>query len=193
MPRPCSICSHPQSAEITKALTSGGSLRAVAERFKANHASAGRHLRNCLKTRRSAEQGKSDAGKRDRDSSIPSGADSSRFVTEAVDRCPSCGVLSNDPDPRGLIRRAERLLWLAESIAAKAQKDDDARLALQAADRARPMLEQLLKVHGLLQPDGATIVDQRQVHLTALIAGKTDEELEAMLAAMVADGRRALQ
>jgi hypothetical protein len=56
------------------------------------------------------------------------------------------------------------------------------------------MLEQLMKVYGLLQPDGATtIIDERQVHLTRIIAGNSDEELEAMLAGIVAGGRRALQ
>jgi hypothetical protein len=55
---------------------------------------------------------------------------------------------------KALVERAERLLWLAKMIATKAQKDDDARLALQAVDRARASLEQLIKVHGPLPPDG---------------------------------------
>jgi hypothetical protein len=50
------------------------------------------------------------------------------------------------------VKRAERLLWLAETIPTKAQKNDDARLALQAVDRGRAPLEQLHKVHGLLAP-----------------------------------------
>ena len=45
----------------------------------------------------------------------------------------------------------------------------------------------------MMAPDGATIIDQRQVHLTTLIGGKSDEELEALLAGIEADGRLALR
>jgi hypothetical protein len=39
-----------------------------------------------------------------------------------------------EADAQSLLRRAERVLWIAETIAAQAQRDDDARLALQAVD-----------------------------------------------------------
>ena len=47
----------------------------------------------------------------------------------------------------------------------------------------------IVKIRINTEPDGATVIDQRQVHLTALIAGKSDEELEALLAGMMAQGK----
>jgi 16S rRNA G1207 methylase RsmC len=67
-------------------------------------------------------------------------------------------MLTDDPSPAALVKRAERALSFGEQIMAKAIEEEDFRLALQAVDRARASLEQLMKVHGLLQPDGATVV-----------------------------------
>lgn len=193
MPRSCSICSHEKAGEIAKTIARGTSDRDVASRYGVDDSSVSRHRVNCLLAPRRVKTS-------GRDSSTGSDAKSPRFVSSAEDaarsdeggRCSTCGLLASDPDPKALLSRAERLLWLAENIAAKAQRDDDARMVLQAIDRARPMLEQLLKVYGMLQPDGVPIIDQRQVHLTALIAGKSDEELELMLQGFIEDGRREL-
>jgi hypothetical protein len=150
MPRSCSICGHAELAAITKALAQGVSYRDISSRFGVTAASAQRHTARCLRLVRRPEK----SGASEERMNV---ADSSRFDSEG--RCQKCGTLLDDPSPPALVKRAERLLWLAETIAAKAQKDDDARLALQAVDRARGSLDQLLKVHGLLQPDGATTIN----------------------------------
>ena len=56
MPRYCSICAHAKTADITKALTAGDSIRTVASRFGVTPAAAGRHLRGCLHTERRAKK-----------------------------------------------------------------------------------------------------------------------------------------
>jgi hypothetical protein len=109
----------------------GAWIRSEASRFGVTPAAAHRHPNRCLKVTRRVEPGVKSA-KAGLDSWTAIGADSSRFASETTaDRCPTCATLSADPDPKALIKRAERLLWLAESIAAKARKDDDARLASQ--------------------------------------------------------------
>jgi hypothetical protein len=57
------------------------------------------------------------------------------------------------------MRRAERILWIAETIAAQAQRDDDARLALQAVDRARSSLETMMRATGLIGGDATVTVN----------------------------------
>jgi hypothetical protein len=93
------------------------------------------------------------------------------------------------------VRRAERVLAFAEQIMQKAIDDEDFRLGLQALDRARGSLEQLMKVHGLLQSDGAgTTIDNRK-QVIQVLAGLTDEQLRALIAVAAApsfDGKSAL-
>lgn len=191
MPRACSICNHPGTAAIAKAIAAGGSNRDVAARFHVGHAAVQRHRVGCLKSPRRSKPAKSTG----RDSSTPSVDGSPRFATDADGRCANCGQLTGDEalDPKAILRRAERLLATAERIALRAERDDDSRLALSAVDRAQRSIDTLAKITGLLPGDApVTFIDQRQLHLNALIAGKSDEELEAMLAGLVEDGRRAL-
>lgn len=158
MPRSCSICSHEKTAEITKALAAGDSVRVAAARFGVTPASVGRHLRGCLQTERRAEKSR-------RDAAPANETDASRFATGGT-RCATCGIDRASPEPAALVRRAERILWIAETIAGQAQEGDDARLALQAVDRARTSLDQLLKVYGLLQPDGGTTINVNTEEMT---------------------------
>lgn len=79
-------------------------------------------------------------------------------------------------EPKALVRRAERLLNLAEGIALKAEADNDNRLCLMSLDRAQRSLDSLLKVAGLLRPD-QVIVDQRQVNV---YQGWSTEALEVL-------------
>ncbi len=112
-------------------------------------------------------------------------------------RCSTCGLSMTETDAQSLRRRAERLLWLAETIAAQAQRDDDARLALQAVDRARSALETMRRATGLIGGDqqiNVTVDARRQVmanlarldesELRALAHGKPmlDEPIDALLA-----------
>lgn len=81
------------------------------------------------------------------------------------------------------------MLAFGESIMQKAIEDEDFRLGLQAIDRARMSLEQLLKVHGLLPPEnaGSTVIDQRKQQI-AIIASVPEQRLRDFIDA-VATGR----
>ena len=175
MPRSCSVCAHGSTADVTKALANGDSIRSVARRFDLTPAAVGRHLRSCLRTARRKES----TG----DSREGGAADSlSRFDTLAAGRCPTCGLCADDEEPKALIRRAERALSYGESIVMRAVEEKDDRLALQGLDRVRSSLEQLLKVHGLLVPDGAsTFVDARRQQIQVL-GQLSVEELRAIAA-----------
>lgn len=191
MPRACLICISPQAGEIAKAVARGDSNREIAARYKIDDSTVQRHRVTCLLAPRKTKTPR-------RDGAGASEAISPRFAIDADGRCTSCGQLTGDAqdetlDPRAILRRAERLLATAERIALRAERDDDSRLALSAVDRAQRSIDTLAKIAGLLPGDApTTLIDQRQVHLNALIAGKSDEELESMLVALAADGRRVL-
>ena len=160
MPRPCSICENAATARITKDLLAGVSLRDAAARYKVTSASVGRHLTNCLKTRRRGEKPR-------QDETPIKFADAPRFETDA--------------DPKALIHRAELLLDDATVICAKAKDEGDSRLALQALRECRSSLELLMRAHGMLAPD-ATVnvqVDARRQSL-ALVAKLSEDELRAL-------------
>ncbi|GEM_PF-2679966 len=95
-------------------------------------------------------------------------------------RCQTCGIASDDVNPTALVKRAERALFLGETILSKALSDEDLRLALGALDRVRSALEQLLKVHGLLAPDGAVTVNVDARRLNAQLDALSLEELRAL-------------
>ena len=56
-------------------------------------------------------------------------------------RCPTCEQLTGENDgslaPENIVKRAERILHISESIALKAEAGDDSRLALLAVDRCQ--------------------------------------------------------
>jgi hypothetical protein len=89
----------------------------------------------------------------------------------------------DDPSPKALVKRAERVLSFGEAILEKAIDDEDFRLALQAVDRTRSSLEQLMKVHGLLAPEGGstTIIDARRQSIE--LTGKLSTEFLRRVAA----------
>jgi hypothetical protein len=66
--------------------------------------------------------------------------------------------------PADLIRRAERLLYFAETRAMKAH-DDDSRDLFPALDKAQKFLEQLMRVHNLIGPESVTVIDNRSVNV----------------------------
>ena len=157
-----------------KELAGGVSVRDVASRFRVTAAAAHRHLKGCLKiTRRGKTSGDSRAA----------GAAGGLFRFDtllAAGRCPTCGLCADDEDPKALIRRAERALSYGESIVMRAVEEKDDRLALQGLDRVRSSLEQLLKVHGLLVPDGAsTVIDMRRQQVQ-ILGNLTLSELRAI-------------
>ncbi|HEX4014106.1 MAG TPA: hypothetical protein VHX17_09500 [Candidatus Cybelea sp.] len=109
------------------------------------------------------------------------GAGSVRFGSSSDGRCAVCGLSATETDAASLMRRAERVLWLAETIAAQAQRDDDSRLALQAVDRARGALETLMRATGLIGGDAQVTVqvDARR-QLMANLGALTVDELRAI-------------
>ena len=173
MPRSCTCCAHEQTAALSKSLLAGGSLRTVAGRFGVSHVAAGRHLRNCLRSYRKA----GDPAASSEQKCSPSAG---RF--ETLDgRCSACGLSLTETDATSLLHRAERILWISETIAAQAQRDDDSRLALQAVDRARSALETMMKATGLIGGDAQVTVniDQRAQGL-AVLAKLPDDLVEAL-------------
>jgi hypothetical protein len=181
MPRSCSICTHDQNAIITRGLTAGDSIRSISSRFKLSPAAVQRHLTRCLRIFRRVEASKESALEETRTS-----ADfSSRFASDDG-RCRSCGQLVGESEdgrlePKDLIKRAERTLWMGENVAASALESDDLRLVLQAMDRIRSSLDTLLRVHGLMGTDAATVNDNRSVNV---FAGWEPAEVRRVLAAL---------
>lgn len=100
-----------------------------------------------------------------------------RFGSPIDGRCEACGIAVDAADAESLLRRAERLLFLAEQIAVKARNEDDARLSLMAVDRARSALEVLMRAHGMLSGDQQinVTIDQRQQGLVQL--GKLSDNI----------------
>ena len=173
--RNCTVCTHPKLAEINKVLLKhAGSKSSVSARFGITPSAVQRHRSQCLGHKpREGRLAKVTAPKE----SLGSG----RFESG---RCQACGTLTDDPSPQALVKRAERVLFFAESIMQKAIDEDDSRLGLQAVDRARSSLDQLLKVHGLLQPEGGTTVVVNQEVMTlrkalSTVVGAIDEPRRA--------------
>src|SRR5579871_1456038 len=141
MPRACSACVHERCAEITKALTGGDSIRNVASRFQLTGAAVGRHLRNCLRTKRRSEKPRRDAAQVSR-------PDSSRF---------------DSLDPSTLVAGTARLVDEALDLLEHAKRADDRRTALVALREARDGLALLMKTAGMLAGDaGSTTIDNRK-------------------------------
>ncbi len=163
MPRSCSICSHPETAKITKALTSGDSLRSTASRFHITAAATHRHLTRCLKVTRSIEK----LEKPRLDATQTSVSDSSRF---------------DSLEPKTLVAATARLVDEALSLLEHAKRADDRRTALVALREARDGLALLMKAAGMLAGDvGTTVIDNRKQVLNVL--GKlSEDELRAIVA-----------
>jgi hypothetical protein len=176
MPASCKCCTHAESAELNKRLAAGGTNRSIAERFKVSTMSVQRHRVNCLRLPRKVEK-----------SAAPVEADraagAERFATDQGERCQLCGILADDPDPRALIRRAERALSIGETIVLRAATGGDDLLALRGLDRVRSSLELLMKAYGMLGSEGGTVIDAR-TQIVA-VANLTTDELRRL--ARIAD------
>jgi hypothetical protein len=189
MPRACTACRHEQSAQITKDIAAGVSYRSISSQYGITVSAGHRHALKCLRLARRGEQAPKGAqgsaqGAQRLAPVRPraKSANSSRNLPTAPDgRCPACQQLTGDGDaklgPEDIVRRAERVLFISEGIAAQAQASDDARLALQSVDRCQRSIEALAKMAGLLAPDNQTIVinEATKVRMTA------DEAIAAIL------------
>jgi hypothetical protein len=176
MPRHCTICANPKTAQITKDIVAGHSFRTVASRYGLTPASVQRHSRNCLKVVRRGSTG------RDKDEDASNG-DSVRFDL-VDDRCQSCGMLQSAPDPQSMMKRAERALYIAEGTVIRAGKRGDDNLLLKALDRVRLSLELLMKSLDMISAQSA--VDNRR--FTNIFAGRSVEELRTIVSALAAQG-----
>jgi hypothetical protein len=113
----CGICSNPAlSLAIATLRGEGLTIEKIADRVKRPPSSVQRHLRH-------ADTGR----KRERRGGRPRKSD------DCI-HCSHCGFVTTAVDAQGLLKRAERLLWIAEGIASQAQSDNDARLTLAAVE-----------------------------------------------------------
>jgi hypothetical protein len=158
MPRHCSTCASPRLAEISKDLArNSASLRDLAARYGLTPSSLQRHRANCLLEGKHARRGRKNL--------TPEGIKPKKRI-ESDGRCPTCDQMTGEGNaaltPEQIIKRAERVLYLSEKIAAKAESNDDARLALSAVDRCQRALEGLMKATGLIGADVQVNIDNRQ-------------------------------
>jgi hypothetical protein len=164
----CSICANPStSVAVAERRAKGDSLQQIASRLKLTKSSVARHAKHAQLPRV--------------DLSPSSGRKSFQPKRGVAGRCPTCGILATDADPKALIRRAERTLHYGETIVMKAVEEGDDRLALQGLDRVRTALELLLKVHGLLAPEGGITIDNRK-QVISVLSDLSDDELRALIA-----------
>ena len=158
--RACSICVHPEVGAIQRLVGEGVPLVDVCSRFERIKKSA-LHRHMTLHTGRpTGKKGARDSGirtsKGPATKSLPDG------------RCPTCEQLTGENDgslaPENIVKRAERILHISESIALKAEAGDDSRLALLAVDRCQRSIDTLARIAGLLKPDSLTVIDNRTVN-----------------------------
>lgn len=187
MPQPeCSICKTPEvAAQVALEVANGESDRAIVSRHPGlSQSSVNRHRRNCLKQRRkpgSAESPHESASKWAPVRRRAISGQKSRVDSNAdPDRCRECKQSIVAIDPESLLRRAERLLYHAESIAQRASEDENYRLLLLALDRANKSIETLARATGLIHEgvnvnvgvgiSGDPLAQVSNVELSAMIA-----------------------
>ena len=183
MAKPCSVCKHEAAGELAKAILAGVPFRELAFRYQLSLGSLSRHKAKCLQQTPRTQNTKRFARAHGSASSV------APFRSERAEDAEAT-------TPEALLRRAERLLSLAEGIAASAQASDDARLALMAVDRASKALELLMKAHNMLGSDAANVVvtlnaEQRHVQtfseaLQAVLTEIPERERATLLRAFLA-------
>lgn len=176
MPREpkCLVCGEPATKiAVDQLRAQGSSIRDIAEKVGRSSSSVGRHVLHS----------KEPAGKKLANSK----ARSNRAESAQTGRCPTCKQIVGESDqmlaPPEIVKRAERVLFISEGIAAQAQAGEDLRLCLNAVDRCQRSIDTLARISGLLQPDSSTTVniaiDNRRKS-EALLAQLTIEELRSL-------------
>lgn len=171
--RKCSTCSHPELVAIQLEVAQGVPYSDLGARYGLQKSSISRHFANHVPRGNAATRSHS-RGRKD------GAAVKDSATSRSTGRCESCGQVTNDGEalePQALVRRAERLLNVAEGIALRAEADNDNRLCLMSLDRAQRSLEALLKVAGLLKPEH--VIVERQVNI---YAEWTDSALQCLSA-----------
>ena len=162
--RTCTICNHPQTAEISKAIANRGSKRTIADRFGVSGSAVMRHKANCLAITPRAQSSRPSLAP------IPA-AQMDRFEDKA-------SIVA--ADPKSLLRRAELLLDDAQAILTQVKATGDVKTALVAVRETRASIQLLMDAHGMLGKDGITVnIDARKQSL-ALLDGKSFDDLLAM-------------
>lgn len=162
--RQCSVCTHRQTAAITKEIADGVSFRDIASHFDVTFHAVARHSQNCLHLRRKEQKAAPVPERTDRDS------------TSRID----------PRDPQTLISTTARLVDEALDLLEHAKKADDRRTALVALREARDGLALLMRTAGMLTADASTVIDARQQ--TVQLFGKlTEAELRALAASRTAE------
>lgn len=162
MPAPCTVCKSKDLSELQKLAAQGASHTELATRFSPlTESSIQRHLANHIPRDKNIKPGGRGPSK------VPGakGAKGPRFASEG--RCPQCsqvvGETTEKLSAEQIIKRAERVLFFAESIVTKAQENEDARLALQGVDRCQRSIDTLARIAGLLKNE--VVIDNRQINI----------------------------
>jgi|HubBroStandDraft_4_1064222.scaffolds.fasta_scaffold183712_1 hypothetical protein len=188
--RTCSICSNLNASSISKEIAAGVSFGELSLRYGPSKASLHRHAKGCLKIQRRGERKPNNLKTLAARGCPSKGAALARFAPDAG-RCDRCGQLTSGGegtalDSKSIVLRAERLLFLGENVALRAEQNEDSRLALLAVDRCQKSVEMLAKVAGLLKPD--FLVDKR-TQTVNVFADLSDEQLRALKADLEAKAR----
>jgi hypothetical protein len=127
--KPCTVCSHPQALDVTKAITAGGSKREVAVRFGLSPSAVHRHRQNCLRL-------VGPLGKPRPSQAATPASSADRTDSEAQ---------SEKADPKSLLEQAEHLLRDAQSVLARATRTGNDRIALAAVREIRGVVELVMR------------------------------------------------
>ncbi len=171
--RKCSICSHQESARITKAICDGGSKRTIADRFGVTPAAVQRHRSGCLHMAIRSKTDETARAERSRESV----GDSVRFenATNPISK------------PADLLERLGSLFRLGDLLEEAYQRRDvDA--VVKLAREYRAAAESYARVAGWLVDGGVQVnVDQRRQGLV-LLGGMSEDELRTQIARLTAAG-----
>lgn len=166
MSRVCTICVSPQANAIARAVADGTSDEQISLRFGLGESSVLRHRIEHLKApRRPKDREKAASSK----GSVKAG-NSRRFDSRPAaappERCPTCGILKDDPSDEMLRRRSEAAAWEMERFVRVAVDAGDIRLGLACMDRFTRQMDQVLKIRGLIGGDSMTVSFQQAEAMT---------------------------
>jgi len=158
MPRDCTICTNPKLLEIQESIVRQVPYENIASRFGLTDSSISRHSIKHM------GRGKTTTRGLNRPGSIRTGKAQQSHSRPDNSRCPQCSQLVGETTEKlsaeEIIKRAERVLFFAESIVTKAQENEDARLALQGVDRCQRSIDTLARIAGLLKSDTQVTINQ---------------------------------
>jgi hypothetical protein len=178
----CTICADKATRIAVDRLSSEGrSQRDIAKAIGVSKSAIHRHQHHARKPGAKAKR-----ARQQKSVQADPGANRRRKNKAVQGRCVACGLIPDGVDTQTLLRRAERLLGIAEGIAAQATADEDSKLALMAVDRANKALDTLARATGMIGDGGANVT----VNVGAQQTVKTFEEGLRIVLAQIEDDRR---